>query len=175
MCVNKKTISFGLDSASIQAAIRELNRYKREFRWKIDLMQSKIAQRIAEEAQSGFNRAVVDDVLQGVPRRAQVDVTVDRRGDITVVVADGEDAVWVEFGAGVYHNGAAGSSPHPAGAELGFTIGSFGTHGKNPAWGFYDRDGLHITHGTPAKMPMAMAADTVCNDIAELAKEVFGT
>lgn len=173
--MKRKTISFALDTQSINKAISELKRYQRDFNKKIDLLRNKIAERLAEEAQNGFNGAIVDDVVQGVPRRAQVAVSVDKRGDITVVVADGEDAVWVEFGAGVYHNGAAGSSPHPSGAELGFTIGSFGKHGKSPAWGFYDKDGLHITHGTPAKMPMALAVDAVCNDIAEIVREVFET
>ena len=173
--MGKKTISFTLDTASIGKAVSELNRYKRDLNRKIDLLREKIAERIAEQAQQDFNRAIVDDLVQGVPRYAKVNVTIDKRGAVTAVIADGDDAVWVEFGAGIYHNGAAGSSPHPSGAELGLTIGSFGTHGKSPAWGFYDKDGLHITHGTPAKMPMAMAADTVCNDIAELAKEVFGT
>ncbi len=173
--MKRKTISFALDTESINKAIKELERYKRELNRKTNLLREKIAERIAGEAQQDFNRAIVDDLVQGVPRYAKVDVTIDKRGTVTAVIADGEDAVWVEFGAGVYHNGAAGSSPHPSGAELGFTIGSFGKNGKKPAWGFYDADGLHITRGTPAKMPMALAADAVCSDIAEMAREVFGT
>lgn len=173
--MSKKIISFALDTKSIDKAISELNRFRRDLNRKTDLLRNKIAERLAEQAQQGFRGAIVDDLVQGVPRCAQVEVTVDKRGAVTAVIADGQDAVWVEFGAGVYHNGAAGSSPHPAGAELGFTIGSFGTHGKSPAWGFYDKDGLHITHGTPAKMPMALAVDAVCSDIAAIAREVFGT
>lgn len=172
--MSRKVISFSLDSKNIQSAIKELERYKRDIIRKTDLLRVKIAQRIAEDAQRGFDTAIVDDLIQGETRTAEVKVTIDPRDNVTVVIADGEDAVWVEFGAGVYHNGAAGSSPHPAGAELGLTIGSFGKNGKNPAWGFYDEDGLKITRGTPAKMPMALAADTVCNDIAEIAREVFG-
>ncbi len=92
-----------------------------------------------------------------LPRYAQVDVSVDNRGSVTVVVASGEDAVWVEFGAGVYHNGSPGSSPHPHGAELGMTIGGFGKgNGKKEVWGFYENGELKLSHGTPARMPMAL-------------------
>lgn len=106
---------------------------------------------------------------------AQVDVSVDNRGSVTVVVASGEDAVWVEFGAGVYHNGSPGSSPHPHGAELGMTIGGFGKgNGKKEVWGFYENGELKLSRGTPARMPMALAITTVCNDIQSIAKEVFG-
>lgn len=96
--------------------------------------------------------------------------------NVSVVVASGEDAVWVEFGAGVYHNGAAGSSPHPKGNELGFTIGSYGKgNGRKTTWGYLDDDGeLHLTHGTPATMPMYRAMETVSEEVYLIAKEVFG-
>lgn len=112
----------------------------------------------------------------GSPRTAQVDVSVDNRGMVTVVVASGEDAVWVEFGAGVYHNSSPGTSPHPHGAELGMTIGGFGKgNGKKQAWGFYDEEhNLIISRGTPAAMPMTRAVTTVCNEISQIAREVFG-
>ena len=81
----------------------------------------------------------------------------------------------VEFGAGVYHNGSPGSSPHPHGAELGMTIGGFGKgNGKKEVWGFYENGELKLSRGTPARMPMALAITTVCNDIQSIAKEVFG-
>lgn len=81
----------------------------------------------------------------------------------------------MEFGAGVYHNGSAGSSPHPKGSELGFTIGGYGEGmGKRQTWGFYEDSELRLTHGTPAIMPMYNALKTVCDEIAGIAKEVFG-
>lgn len=179
----KKKITIGLSEQDIDRAIRELTQYKVEFAKKVELLREKVAERLADEAQHGFNGAIVDDtyrtITNGVKsseqsRVAQVDVSVDDRGAVTVVVASGEDAVWVEFGAGVYHNGSPGTSPHPSGAELGFTIGSFGENGKKKAWGFKDENGvIHVTHGTPATMPMARAVTTVCNEIAEIAREVW--
>lgn len=155
--------------------MKELADYKREFIRKIEIFQEKVTERLADEAKSGFSGAVVDDLVRGGQKFAQVDVSVDNRGTVTVVVASGEDAVWVEFGAGVYHNGSPGSSPHPYGAELGMTIGGFGKgNGKKETWGFYEDGELKLTHGTPARMPMALAVTAVCNDIQSIAKEVFG-
>jgi len=173
--VGKRVISFGLSEKEIDRALRELADYKQEIIQKAELLRDKVAERLAEEAKTGFSGAVVDDLVKGGQKFAQVDVSVDSRGSVTVVVASGEDAVWVEFGAGVYHNGSPGSSPHPNGAELGMTIGGFGKgNGKKKVWGYYEDGELKLTRGTPARMPMARAVTTVCNDIKEIAKEVFG-
>lgn len=173
--MGKRVISFGLSEKEIDRALRELADYKQEIIQKAELLRDKVAERLAEEAKTGFSGAVVDDLVKGGQKFAQVDVSVDSRGSVTVVVASGEDAVWVEFGAGVYHNGSPGSSPHPNGAELGMTIGGFGKgNGKKKVWGYYEDGELKLTRGTPACMPMARAVTTVCNDIKEIAKEVFG-
>lgn len=173
--MSKKVISFGLSESEINRAIKELADYKQEIIQKTDLLREKVAERLAEEARQGFGGAVVDDLVQGGQRLAQVSVSVDNRGDVTVVVASGEDAVWVEFGAGAYHNGSPGSSPHPHGAELGMIIGGYGKgNGKKQIWGFYENGELKLSRGTPAKMPMSLAMNTVLNDIQSIAKEVFG-
>lgn len=177
--MGKKVISFGLSESEISRALKELAEYKQEILRKTELLREKVAERLADEARSGFSGAVVDEqILKGgsaSPKYAQVDVSVDNRGSVTVVVAKGEDAVWVEFGAGVYFNGSPGSSPHPRGVELGMTIGGFGKgNGKKETWGFYEDGELKLSRGTPARMPMSRAVTTVCNDIQEIAKEVFG-
>lgn len=173
--MGKRVISFELSTKEIDRAMKELADYKQEIIRKTELLREKVAERLADEAKKGFAGAVADDLVKGGQRFAQVDVSVDNRGSITVVVANGEDAVWVEFGAGVYHNGSPGSSPHPSGAELGMTIGGFGKgNGKKEVWGFYEDGELKLSRGTPARMPMARAVTTVCNDIKEIAKEVFG-
>lgn len=175
--MSKKVISLGLSDSEINNAITELENYKKEIIQKTDTLRKKVAKRIAELAQSGFNGAIADDITNGSPKTASVSVLPQEQGgSLTVVIADGEDAVWVEFGAGVYHNGGVGSSPNPYGAKLGFTIGSYGEgHGKQKAWGYYDEnEKLVLTHGTQAKMPMARAVTEVCNEIRSIAKEVFG-
>lgn len=177
MSVGKKVISFGLSEREIKRAMKELEDYKREILKKTELLREKVANLLAEEAERDFSGAIVDDLTpdSGGERYADVQVSIDNRGSVTVVIAKGEDAVWVEFGAGVYHNGTPGSSPHPKGAELGFTIGSFGKgNGKRKTWGFYEDGELKITHGTPAVMPMSKAVATVCNELPQIAREVFG-
>ena len=170
-----KKISFSLDSQSVVKAIAELDEYKREIEQKTEQLRQRIGMLIAWSATHGFSTAIVDDIVGGEKRYANVDVSVNEAGDITVVMADGEDAVFVEFGAGVYNNGAVGTSPHPKGAELGFTIGSFGDgNGAKNVWGFPDGGSITLTHGTPAAMPMYRGVREACDQMAEIAREVFG-
>lgn len=172
--MKKTVIRFGLSEREIDKAIKELEQYKQELIRKTALLREKVADKIAGLAQSGFNGAIVDDVLKGGVKTAQVTVSLSNTDDVSLVIANGEDAVWVEFGAGVYHNGSAGSSPHPEGSELGFTIGGYGKGmGKKEVWGYYEGDELRLTHGTPAIMPMYNAVKTVCDEIADIAREVF--
>lgn len=179
--MGRKVISFGLSESEINRAIRELEQYKKDFEAKCEELLKRIADRLADEAQRGFSGAIVDDLTgkSGGPRFASVEVKTEKRGDYYVVVAGGEDAVWVEFGAGVYHNGAVGSSPNPlAGNVTGvpnapIAIGTFGTNGQKEAWGFYENGELKITHGTPASMPMYKAVQTVSREVVSIAREVF--
>lgn len=176
MSVAKTVIKFGLSEREINRAIKELEQYKKELIRKTEILRERIAERIADKSRSGFAGAIVDDLLKGGQRTAEVNVSVEVRDNVSVVIASGEDAIWVEFGAGVYHNGSAGSSPHPKGSELGFTIGGYGKGmGKKNAWGFYEDGELHLTHGTPAVMPMYNSVKIVCDEIADIAKEVFGS
>lgn len=174
--MGKKVIRINLSEKDIDRAIKELEQYKREIIRKTELLRTKIAERIANLAQSGFNGAVVDDLTEesGGARKAEVQVSIDERENVSVVIAAGEDAVWAEFGAGVYHNGSVGSSPHPKGQELGLTIGGYGKGmGKRQVWGFYEDGELKLTHGAPATMPMYNAMKIVCDEIVAIAKEVF--
>lgn len=175
--MSRKVIQIGLSEQEVDRAIRELAEYKRDFLRKVDILRERIAERIANEAQTGFNGAVVDDLVNGGEKLANVNVSIGSSvgGSITVVIANGEDAVWVEFGTGVYHNSTAGSSPHPRGAELGFTIGGYGKGlGKRQTWGYYEDGELKLTRGTPARMPIERAFLSVCNEIPGIAREVFG-
>lgn len=173
--MGKTKISIRLSETSIDNALNDLREYKADFIRKTKIFKERIASELAHEAETGFNGAVLEDFTDGSQVMGNVDVSVDTRGDITVVVANGEDAVWIEFGAGVYHNGSPGTSPHPKGTELGLTIGSYGKgYGKKKAWGYFDGAELKVTHGTPASMPMAKAVTNICNDIVTIAREVFG-
>lgn len=172
--MKKTVIKVALSESGINKAIREVEAFKRDFLRKAETYKNRIAEEIAKTAELNFSGAIVDDIINGAPRKADVKVYVSDREDITVIVAYGKDAVWCEFGAGVYHNGSVGSSPHPNGASLGFTIGSFGENGKRQAWGYRDESGeLVITRGSPATMPMYNAARDVMSRAVQIAREVF--
>ena len=170
-----KTIRFNLSVSGIGRAISELKAYKRDIARKTEIFQKRFAEEVAKLAQSGFDSSYLDYQVDGETTPATVSVDVTSDGNTSFVTAYGEDAVWIEFGAGVYYNGASGSSPHPKGQELGYTIGSYGKgQGKRKVWGYY-RDGeLILTHGTPATMPMYNALKQACDNIWSIAREVFG-
>ncbi len=181
--MGKRTITVTLTKQGIEDAKRELERYKKEFLEKVDKFEKLVAQELKVQADIGFSGALVDDVINDRPKYAQVDVKVGTKGDIIVVIADGEDAVWVEFGAGVFHNTPAGTSPHSEIYEKGFdyTIGSYGKGmGKRQVWAYYEggikdkeKNNLRLTRGTPAKMPMANAMTDIVNRIDGIARDVF--
>lgn len=174
--MRKTVIKVNLSERDIDKAIKELESYKQSLIQKTETLRKKIAERIERDSQSGFNGAVLEDILPGygTAYTPNVTVTTTTEGDVEVVIASGEDAIWIEFGAGVYHNGAAGSSPHPKGVELGYTIGDYGEgNGKKRVWGFNRNGELHLTRGTPAAMPMAKAVSAVCNEIGDIVKEVW--
>ena len=176
--MGKKVITVGLSTKDLNRAIKELEKYEKDFQKKVNLLRVRLAEEIKTLAQSGFNSSGVNDTVRGGTRPAEVDVTVSDNGNVTVVIASGKDAVWCEFGAGVYHNGGVGSSPNPYGGDLGLTIGSYGDgHGKQDVWGYYETPGdpntLILTHGTEATMPMYNAVQTIVPKVVNIAREVF--
>lgn len=174
-----RTITIDIfDPASIDRAVREIEDYKRFVVSKCEELRKRVAFLIATNARNIFSYAVADDLINEGYVIGSVDVTVQHEdNNVTVVIASGKDAVFMEFGAGVYHNGAVGSSPNPLGAGLGFTIGSYGKgNGRKEVWDFKGEDGeIHLTHGVPASMPMYRAMMGVANNIEQIAREVFST
>lgn len=168
----------------LNETIRHLNRYRDSLKSKAEELRRRVAELIQAKAQPLFDVAIADseiEYIEGIGmtfddfKTSDVSVTVNDNGEVTLVVANGDDAVFMEFGAGVYFNGPEGSSPNPWGADLGFTIGSYGHHlGSREVWGYIGADGeRHLTHGTPASMPMYRATMEVVQDIANIAREVF--
>ena len=173
-----RTITIDIfNPASIDAAVKEIRDYADWVKRKTDELRERVAYFIAKDASAVFNTAVAEDDLWEGAITGSVDVVVEDNGNMTLVIANGEDAVFMEFGAGVYYNGAVGSSPNPLGPTLGFTIGSYGFgYGKKEVWGYTGDDGrLHLTHGTPASMPLYRALQSVVNDIEQIAREVFSS
>ena len=166
------------DPASIDAAVQEIKAYSQWVQRKTDELRERLAYFIAKDASAVFNTAVAEDDMREGVITGSVEVSVEPAGNnTTVVIASGKDAVFMEFGAGVYYNGAVGSSPNPWGTDLGFTIGSYGKgNGRKEVWAYDGGDGqIHLTHGTPASMPLYKAVQSVSRDIVKIAREVFAS
>ena len=166
------------DPASIDRAVNEIRDYSRWVQRKTAELRERIAYFIAKDASAVFNTAVAEDDMREGVITGNVEVSVEPQGDnTTVIIASGKDAVFMEFGAGVYYNGAVGSSPNPLGTALGFTIGSYGKgNGRKEVWAYDGGDGqIHLTHGTPASMPLYKAVQSVSRDIVRIAQEVFAS
>lgn len=168
-------IEVELSQDSVDKAIQKLERYKSELLEKERLLREGIARVLESHAQSGFDSAIVSDLINGKTENANVTVSHTSSGNTTIVVARGEDAVWVEFGAGVYHNGSVGQSPHEKGDELGMTIGSYGHGlGRRDVWGYMNGGELILTHGTPMQAPMYEALMIVCSELPNIVREIYG-
>ena len=92
-----------------------------------------------------------------------------------ILIVEGKELMFIEFGAGVFYNGEAGTSPHPKGEVNGMVIGSYGEgHGIQKIWGYYADSGeLILTHGVEAQMPVYKADMEIIQKYTEVARRVF--
>lgn len=166
-------IKLSLNPDSIDAAIKQLDDYKKDLPHKGEQIRLKVAEILKVMVQDGFNGAGYDDVLWEGMKVPDVSVTVDEKNNITLVIAHGKEAVFAEFGAGVYYNPSG--SPHPERPTGIVAIGEYGKgYGKRKIWGYYDESGdLKLTHGTPASAPMYFAVKEIAKQIPQIAREVF--
>lgn len=177
-----KTIKMSLSTESIESALRELEAYQRDFDRKCDLLRERVAAEIRLKAEQNYDRALGESIASKVKdsqyysfSHIDVDVRVENGKDLSLVIASGEEVVFVEFGAGVTFNGVAGSSPHPMGEELNMLIGEYGKkQGRKKAWAFKGEDGRsYVTFGTPASQSLYNAVVEVAENLQRIAREVF--
>jgi hypothetical protein len=162
-----KKITVNLSESSINAAIKELRKYKIWVAEKTKLLCDRLAINGAQEASVRFASAMYDG-------NNDVEIEVSPTDNGWVIKAKGEAVCFIEFGAGVYHNpGEPYPEPRPAGIV---GIGEYGQgKGKRQAWGYYDNGDLVITRGNPAAMPMWYASTEMQREVSRIAKEVFST
>ena len=161
-----KKITIQLSEESIKAAIKELNTYKRELDKKVNALIELMLKHGEDYAINQVGHVDTGETLSSIHGY--------RDGNRGVIVAGG-NAIWLEFGTGVRHNGPAGGSPHPKGTELGMTIGEYGKgQGANPGgWWYYDGDKVRHTYGIEANLFMWKTARELERVAPELAREVF--
>ena len=161
-----KKITIQLSEESIKAAIKELKAYKRDIARKVEKLIDLMVQYGEDYAINQVGHVDSGETLSSIHGY--------RDGNKGVIVAGG-NAVWLEFGTGVRHNGSVGGSPHPKGAEFGMTIGEYGQgKGSNPSgWWYYDGDKVKHTYGIEANLFMWRTARELERVAPELAREVF--
>lgn len=156
-------------TGSIDEAIKQLKGYRKELLDKLERLVHVLANDGVVVAKSWLAAA------QGDSQRAGVGLDVDREGNITMAVIhlSGEDALFVEFGAGFYYN--AQDPPHAA--EFGYGVGTYNPDSDN-AWnpdGWYYWTGTQRVHsyGTEGTAPLFRAAENIRNSYIIKALEIF--
>lgn len=176
----KHIIKVKLNQSSIQEAIQELEQYKTWINTKLEEFVRALADEGIKVIDENMAKAHYTYDAKGY--RDGADTTHDAAVKLSTIgntvhadmVVSGRDLLFIEFGAGVHYNGAAGSSPHPKGGEFGFTIGSYGKGlGKKDYWFYTDNGEKIITHGTLATMPVLKAQQTMIAKYARVARKVF--
>lgn len=162
-----------LSVKGINNLIKQLNAYKKELEGKNELF----VERLAEIGIPVINQHIAASVGDS-DKTHETYITVRNYGSVSraTLYVEGKDLLFIEFGAGVHFNSAAGSSPHPKGQELGYTIGSYGKgQGANDYWVYIDSEGQkQFSQGTMATMPVYSAYVEIRRQILTIAKEVFG-
>ena len=170
--MSKKIIKCSLNQKSIQNAIDQLKVYQTELNNKNELF----IQRLAELGIPIIDQNIA--LAQGdSDKNHNTYIKINRFGSYSqaALVCEGSGLLFIEFGAGIHYNGAAGSSPHPKGEEFGYTIGSYGQgKGKNESWVYVADSGEWVrSYGTEATMPVYKASVEIMQNICRIAKEVF--
>lgn len=178
----KKTLKVDLSVSSIRQLQKELEKYRDSLTYKCELLVKRLAEAGISVIDENMSKAsfTVDEkgIQSGADPQHYTQVKINTFGDYARadLIVKGTELLFIEFGAGVYYNGAAGISPHPKGEEFGYVIGSYGKgHGVQKVWGYYADNGeLILTHGVEATMPVYKASLEIMQNVVKIAKEVFG-
>lgn len=171
--MSKRTININLfDSRSLDKAIQQIRQYQNSLNDKCALFVRRLAE---------VGIPVIDENIaaaQGDSDKGHnTYIKINSFGSYSQaeLIVESNSILWIEFGAGVHFNGHLGSSPHPKGEELGYTIGSYGKgQGKNDFWFYYADSGEAVmSHGTQATMPVYKAGLEIKRQVLKIAKEVF--
>ena len=173
-----KVISFSLSPESIDRAIKEVRAYRADFEQKCRRLRELVGERIYWTASAGFKTDLSAGVIFGAAPANDVQVSITHNDDVTVIIADGTQAVFIEFGAGVYYDGPVGSQQNPLGKWPQFSnyrIGMYGKgRGSKNAWNYTLNGVKSLTHGTLPAMPMFHGYEQAIQALSGIVREVFG-
>ncbi len=154
------------DKKSITAAIKQLERYEKEFRAKETEFIRRLKEIGVSVAQTGFNLADYDGINDVLIAETQ-------NGPRAAIIAYGQTVGFIEFGTGVtfreYDSSSTQFTPPPR--------GSYGKgKGANPkGWYYTPNDGVagYHTYGNPPAEAMLTARDVMVERVIQVAREVW--
>lgn len=151
---------------SIDAAIRMVNQYKKDFEAKVTEFTRRLAEIGVSVASAGFSTADYDGVNDVVVSMEKTDTGYN-------VVASGKTVGFIEFGTGVRY-------PEWDGSDVEYTPpphGSYGKgQGKNPyGWWFRGSEGAMAQHtyGNQPAEAMLTARNQMIERVTAIAREVW--
>lgn len=180
--MGSRKISFSLGTSE---GLREFRSYADNIQARIGMLTDELLSETEKEIGSRLNGALSDDKVI-VTKDAEIPVPVYASASIKAhktsrtkgfVQVQGEDIHFVEFGAGVTHNGSVGSSNNPLGANAPYptTIGSYGQgRGSQKKWFFTEGGQKYASYGTPGRSPIYRASQRIVEQAVNIAKRVFG-
>ena len=154
------------DKKSINAAVKKLQQYEKEFHAKEVEFVRRLKELGVSVATTGFSLADYDGVNDVLIAETQ-------SGSRALVIAYGETVGFIEFGTGIkfreYDSAGLEFTPPPH--------GSYGKgKGKNPhGWFFKQNEGsaARHTYGNPPAEAMLAARDAMIEKVVQIAREVW--
>lgn len=160
---------YQLTLREINELIKDVEERKRWMQRKTDELAKRLAEIGAEQAQIGFD----SDTFMLVQKASTVTVVPGGEGRY-IVRADGENVLFIEFGAG---NIGAG---HPEAEVNGMGPGTYPgqSHVPTPGWWYLPKEvqeatGRHKSFGNPPEMPMYNAVKYLEQELDRIVQEVF--
>lgn len=156
-----------LDKKSIAEAIKQLERYKKDFVAKETEFVRRLKEIGVSVATAGFATADYDGVNDVLVAETQ-------NGSRAAVIAYGETVGFIEFGTGV-------RNPEWDNSGMDYTPPKHGTYGKGRGkqphgWYFKQHEGAAARHtyGNPPAEAMRTARDKMVESVIQIAREVWG-
>lgn len=159
-----KKIRITLDTKSIGAAIKELEKYQRTIERKTKVLCERLATIGAVRASLDFSRGA-----SGYTGDSSVDVQVEGTDKGYKIVASGGAVLFLEFGSGVMYGYG---HPNPMGYGPGTYPGK--GHWDDPRGWYLPKDaGGGHTYGNAPSAAMYWASETIRQEVERVAREVF--
>ena len=154
------------DTKSINAALKQIQQYKKDFAEKEQEFIRRLAEIGVRVAQAGFSTADYDGVNDVVVSMVQTS------GGYSVV-ASGESVGFIEFGTGIKY-------PEWDNTGMDYTPPKHGTYGKGQGknewgWWFKQSNGAAARHtyGNQPAEAMRSARDEIVEQVTRIAREVW--